>query len=426
MVVYRYTMPGGSVRPWMAFAGFAVFGAFWGVWGASIPAIRDQAGVTEGQLGAALLCIGAGALPAMPLSGRAVDRWGLRATAALLALLGGAGLLVAAAARDLVTLALALALLGASSGAADVAINTAAGSAQRASDRPVVTRAHATFSAAVVGASLLAGAMRALDAPVVTPFVVVAGAAAAVATALARAGLDPEHREALGAAIDRVGAARPGVAGGGPPRPARLAGALAPLLVLGGLGALAFAVENAHQSWSALYLEDELGAGPAVAAAGPAVFAAAIAVTRFASASLAARRPAAVMVAGSALAAAGTAIVAGAGGVPAGLAGLALAAAGIATLFPTLMSVLTATVPDERRGAATSVVTTVAYLGFLAGPVYVGTWAGAVGLPGAMLAVAGLAAGLALLVGPGLRRITPPIRPTASKRVRAVRTGDDR
>jgi MFS family permease len=402
-------MRGGSVRPWMAFAGFAVFGAFWGAWGASIPAIREQAGVTEGQLGAALLFIGAGALPAMPLSGRAVDRWGLRATAALLALLGVAGLLVAAAARDLVTLALTLALLGASSGAADVAINTAAGTAQRASDRPVVPRAHATFSAAVVGASLLAGALRGLDAPVVTPFVVVAGAAAAVATALARAGLHPERRDPLGAAT-------PGnPRGSAPPRPARLAVPLAPLLVLGGLGALAFAVENAHQSWSALYLEDELGAGPAVAAAGPAVFAAVIAVTRFASASLAARRPTVVMVAGSALAATGTAIVANAGGVPLGLAGLALAAAGIAALFPTLMSVLTATVPDERRGAATSVVTTVAYLGFLAGPVYVGTWAGAVGLPGAMLAVAGLAACLALLAGPGLRGIRPPVRSRCSR-----------
>jgi MFS family permease len=397
----------------MAFAGFAVFGAFWGVWGASIPAIRDQAGLTDGELGVALLFVGAGALPAMPLSGRAVDRWGLRATAALLALLGGAGLLVAAAARDFVTLSLALALLGASSGAADVAINTAAGSAQRASDRPVVPRAHATFAAAVVVASLLAGALRGLDAPVVTPFVVVAGAAAAVAIALARAGLDPEPREVAGPAADR--------AGGGPARPAV---PLAPLLVLGGLGALAFAVENAHQSWSALYLEDELGAGPAVAAAGPAVFAAVIAVTRFASASVAARRPGAVMVAGSALAAAGTAIVAGAGGVAAGLAGLALAAAGTAALFPTLMSVMTAVVPDARRGSATSVVTTVAYLGFLAGPVYVGMWSGAVGLPGAMLAVAALAAGLALVAGAALRRIGGPVRTRSPGRERAAPGAD--
>jgi MFS family permease len=395
----------------MAFASFAVFGAFWGAWGASIPAIRDQAGMTDGQLGVALLFVGAGALPAMLLSGRAVDRWGVRATAALLALLGGAGLL-AAAARDLVTLALTLTLLGASSGAADVAINTAAGSAQRASNRPVVGRAHAMFSAAVVGASLLAGALQGLDAPVVTPFVVVAGAAAAVALALARARLEPERRDALNATTDRVNAATPRVAraGGAPPRPASLAVELAPLLVLGGLGALAFAVENAHQSWSALYLADELGAEPALAAAGPAVFAAVVAVTRFGSANLAARRPTAVIVTGSALAAAGTAIVAGADALPTGLAGLALAAAGIAALFPTLMSVLTATAPDHRRGTATSVVTTVAYLGFLAGPVYVGTWAGAVGLPGAMLAVAGLAAGLALLAGAVLRGISPPAR----------------
>ena len=52
-----------------AYAGFAVFGGFWGAWGASIPAIRDQAGVSDGQLGTALLFVGAGALPAMLLSG---------------------------------------------------------------------------------------------------------------------------------------------------------------------------------------------------------------------------------------------------------------------------------------------------------------------------------------------------------------------
>jgi hypothetical protein len=45
----------------------------------------------------------------------------------------------------------------------------------------------------------------------------------------------------------------------------------------------------------------------------------------------------------------------------------------------------------------------VAYLGFLAGPVYVGYWAQAAGLPGAMLAVSVLAGALALLTLPALR-----------------------
>jgi MFS family permease len=377
-------MEGKSTRPWMAFASFAVFGALWGAWGASIPAIRDQAGVSEGQLGLALLFVGAGALPAMPISGRIVDRWGLRATAALLAVLGGAGVLVAVTAYDLLTLALGLTVLGASSGAADVAINTVAGSAQRATGRPVLPRAHAAFSAAVLGASLLTGALAGLNAPASTPFVVVAVASTGVACALTRARPGAPSPER----------ARPHTAQPKPPRPPIK---LTPLLVLGGLGALAYAVENAHQSWSALYLRSDLGAGPALAAAGPAVFAAVVAVTRFASAGMATRRPAAILTAGAALAAAGTAILASAGDVPLGLVGLALAAAGVAALFPTLMSIVTASTPEHRRGAATSVVTTVAYLGFLAGPVYVGTWAGAVGLPGAMLAVAALAAVLAVL-----------------------------
>jgi MFS family permease len=351
-------------------------------------------GASDAQLGAALLFVGVGALPAMPLSGRAVDRWGLRATAALLAILGGAGVLVAVMAHDLVTLALGLALLGASSGATNVAINATAISAQRASDRPVVGRAHATFSAAVVVASLLAGAERGVDLPAVTPFLVVAGAAAAVAMALARVALDRE-----------TATPRDARASGTPPMPRRPRIRLAPLLVLGALGAVAYAVENAHQSWSALYFRGELGAGSTLAAAGPAVFAAVTAGTRFAFAGLAARRPAGVIAGGSALAAAGTATLAGADAVPTGLAGLALAAAGTAVVFPTLMSVLTTTVPDERRGTATSVVTTVAYIGFIAGPVYVGTWAGTVGLSGAMLAVAGLAAVLALVAVATLPRI---------------------
>jgi hypothetical protein len=54
-----------------AYVAFAAFGAFWGVWGASVPRVQDQAGVSDGELGLALLFVGAGALPAMLLVGRA-------------------------------------------------------------------------------------------------------------------------------------------------------------------------------------------------------------------------------------------------------------------------------------------------------------------------------------------------------------------
>jgi predicted MFS family arabinose efflux permease len=80
------------------------------------------------------------------------------------------------------------------------------------------------------------------------------------------------------------------------------------------------------------------------------------------------------------------------------LTGHALAAAGTGVLFPTLIVVLTARVPDCVRGSATSAVTTVAY---------VGAWADAVGLRGAMLAVAALALALATLAAATVRSRLP-------------------
>ncbi len=381
--------------------GFAAFGAFWGVWGASVPAIRAQAQLSDGQLGTALLFVGAGALPAMLVTGRAVDRWGLRVAAFLLVTLGAVGTLVAVAGRDFWSLSAGLALLGASSGAADVAINSAAASAERTSGRPVITRAHGTFSAMVVAGSLSTGLLLGgLGLPVVVPFLLVAGAAAGAALGVLA---DRRAASAVGRIVpDAAGAARDGERRGHRGHRGH-AVRLFPLLVVGGLGALAFAVENAHQSWGAVYLADVAGAGPALAAAGPAVFAAVVALTRFAAGAVGSRHAATVLVCGAATAAAGTALVSVATAVPAVLLGLALAAAGTAVLFPMLMGVVAAHVGEAARGRATSVVTTVAYLGFLAGPVYVGRWAEGTGLPGAMVAVAALAVALAVLTWPSLR-----------------------
>lgn len=402
-----------GIRSRTAYCGFAVFGAFWGVWGASVPAIRDQAGLTDGELGTALLFVGAGALPAMLATGRALDRWGHRLTGVLLVLLGVVGTAVAVTAADLLSLSAGLALLGAASGAADVAVNAAAGSAESAAGRPVITRAHGVFSSSVVVASLVTGLLGGISAPVVLPFALVAAGAVG-------AGL-------LIAADARGHAALAGHHG--PPEPdARgrsvLRAYLPLLLVAGALGALAFAVENAHQSWSAVYLADMLRADPVLAAMGPAVFAAVVALTRFTAGSLRSVHAMTVLIAGAVAAAAGTVVLALAGSVLPALLGLALAAVGTAVLFPTLLSVVSADIRDSARGTATSIMSTVAYLGFLAGPVYVGYWAQAAGLPAAMLAVAVLAGVLALLTWPVLRTVAPsrstepsPGRPAGSAEV---------
>jgi MFS family permease len=365
-----------------AFVAFAAFGAFWGVWGASVPRVQDQAGVSDGELGFALLFVGAGALPAMLLVGRALDRWGLKVAAGVIALLGVVGAGLALTAQDLPSLCAGLAIAGASSGAADVAMNAVAGRAEQLTQTPVITRAHGTFSALVVVGSLGTGAAHA--APLAAPFIAVAALSLAAGVAMLRT-LPPgvpahEHTEAVDLR-------------------------LLPFLLIGILGALAFASENAHQSWSAVFAQDELDARAGLTSIAPAVFAATVATTRFAIGGLKPVHAQTVILAGASAAAAGALIIAASQNLATAAGGLVVAGAGTAVLFPTLLGIVSRQVDESRRGRATSVVTVVSYLGFLLGPVYVGLWADATDLRGAMIAVAALAAALFILT-PVLLRLS--------------------
>jgi MFS family permease len=371
---------------------FAAFGAFWGVWGASVPRVEDQAAVSDGQLGLALLFVGAGALPAMLLAGPALDRWGLRVAALVLGVLGVLGAVLAVAAVNLVALCVALALVGAASGAADVAMNAVAGRAEQLAGRPVITRAHGVFSTFVVLATLATGLSSAGSLPLAVPFFVVAALAVAAGTAMAR---NLPRRDA-GAAADPSSRLRSGLAR----RPRAV-----PLVLVGILGALAFASENAHQSWSAVFAHEELRTSAGLASVAPAVFAGTVAITRFAIGGLPPAHARRVLLAGAAGAGAGAAVVAAAPNLLVAAAGLAIAAAGTGVLFPTLVGIVSRNVPESHRGRATSVVTTVSYLGFLLGPVYVGAWAATFGLRAAMVAVAALA-GLLFALVPGLLRLS--------------------
>ena len=370
------------------YAAAALFGAFWGVWGASVPRIRDQAGVSDGELGVALLFIAAGALPAMLLTGRALDRWGLRFAAAAVIALGLAGVGVAVTAHSFIALCLGLAVVGATSGATDVAMNAIGGRSERLSGRPVITRSSGVFSSLVVLSSLGSGALAAV-APTFVPFLLVAVLSLFVGGMIMRA-LPPQSAHVEGGAHGAAHAAALGMK-------------YMPLLLIGALVALAGATENAHQSWGAVFLEDELAASPGVSAVAPAAFAATSALTRFAIGAFRPGRSHVVLLAGTLAAAAGTVLLALAPSLPVALAGLVVAASGTAVLFPTFMSLASRNVNESHRGRATALVITVSYLGYLFGPVYVGFWSQGTGLRGAMLAVAALSGVLFILTVPMLR-----------------------
>jgi MFS family permease len=372
-----------------AYLAAASFGSFWGAWGASIPRLRLQAGVDDGELGVALLFIGAGALPAMLLTGRALDRWGLRFAVAAIVALGLAGLGVALTAHGFVALCVGLIAVGLASGATDVAMNSIAGRAEQSSGSSIILRSGGVFSSFVVLASLATGLSAALCAPAFLPFLIVA-----VLSIAAGAGLLRSLKRSTTAVTSNTARLLPHER----PRIRYL-----PLLVIGLLGALAFASENAHQSWGAVFLVDELDAGPGFGAVGPAVFAGVVAVARFSLGRLPPGGERPILVLGALTAAVGALTLSAAPSVPIAVLGLVVAAAGTAALYPTLLGLVSARVDEAYRGRATAVVTMIAYLGFLVGPVYVGLWSTATDLRGGMAAVAALGVALALLSLPLLR-----------------------
>jgi predicted MFS family arabinose efflux permease len=358
--------------------GFGAFGLFWGAWGAALPAVQAHAGVSDGQLGVALLCIGAGALGSMRLAGTVVDRWGPPALPVAMAALAVAAALPGLP-RSTLALCAALLLLGAASGAVDVAINAEGVRSEASGRRPVMSLAHGTFSLCVVAGSLVAGGMRASGAG--AELVLAAVGALVLVTALVLA---------------RVPAA-----GGAPTRPrATLRSVPRSLAILGGLCALAFFVENAWQSWGAVHLETDLDASPGLGSLAPALFAAAAAGSRFAGHGLTSRIPEVLFLrAGAVLGAAGTLLAALAPDAALALAGVVVAGAGISICAPILLSLAGRSVGDDVRGAAVSIVTTVAYLGFVIGPAVVGLLADITSLRASLASVAIVALLLGGLAG---------------------------
>ncbi len=369
-----------------------------------LPAVQVSSGSTDGELGTALLMIGLGALVSMRLTGHLVDRLGAGVLPVVMVGFAVAGVLPSFAGSP-VALGLALLLLGVLAGATDVAINAAGVHAEIRSQRPLMNLAHAWFSVGVVVASLSTAALRAAGAG---PRLVL-GAVFVLVTAIAVVALAPGslRTRAESSPVPELSAPR---RGGRTWRPAL------PLIVLGCLGALAYLVENAWQSWGAVHLETTLDATAGLSSTAPAVFASAAAAGRFAG-NVLARRVGAIRLlsAGALTAGVGTLVAATAGSPWIGLVGIAVAGLGCSVCAPTVISLAGAWAAPEGRAAAVSTVTTIAYLGFLVGPAAVGLASSLTSLPTALIGVAVVAALLAVLAPTARWAASSPERSTPDR-----------
>ena len=382
---------------------FFINGLVFATWVLHIPDVRDALRLSDAQVGTAILGIAVGSMFSMPLSGRWIMRYGSAAVTRLFAALFCLSLPLPFLAGNLGTLFLALAALGLTSGAMDVAMNAQGVAVERRLKRPVLSSFHAWFSlgnlAGALAGSLLLGLGVGLWTHVLGILAVSLLAVGVCALRLLPRRYDSHEGEAAPAApeisvpwIQRF----------------RLSPLVASMGLLCFLGMLA---EGATGDWSGLYFRDVLAATGGLVGLGYAAFTLAMTLGRtFGDRWRSRYGDGPLVIAGALLGGLGvlTAVLSSSP-LLAGL-GYALTGLGAANIVPVLYGAAGRTM--NARGIAQ--VATLGYLGFLAGPPLIGYVSHLLNLRAGLLVIA-LSLLLVAVLGPGVFGQLNPVKPRAMR-----------
>ena len=380
-------------------------------WISRIPGARDSLGLGPAELGLLLLCLSAGSVAGLPSSGPVVQRLGPAAAVRTGGVLVGLGMLTVAGAvsADLVVLAgVGLVVTGFGMATWDVAQNVEAADVEQRLGRTLMPRFHAGFSIGTVAGALAGAGCARLGVGVPAQLIATAVLVSAAVVVAARWFLpvpvmaDGEVRtsaQTLRAWRERR-------------------------TLLIGLLVLSFAfTEGVANDWLTVAFVDGHGTSDALGALGFGVFVTAMTVSRLVGGGALERwgRPAVLRVTAG-LAAAGLRLVVFGPSLPWAVAGVLLWGAGAALGFPVGMS---AAGDDPARAAGrVSVVASIGYTAFLAGPPLVGFLAEQAGILRSLLVVFGALA-LALLTAGATASAGPSVGPsTASEQQRQQADGD--
>jgi MFS family permease len=359
---------------------FTLVGIVFATWASRLPAIRDALQITPGQMGLLLLVGSAGSIVALPLTGGVVHRFGTAPTtrgAVLLAAVGiiGTAAAVAAGSTPLTAAALFLAMTGV--GAWDVAMNLQGTVVERHLGRAIMPRFHAGFSLGAVTGAGIGALAAAAGVPVAWHLVIAITVGASAALTLTRAYLP-----------DGTMAAGPGEAATGPSarRRALTAWTERRTLLVGLMVLAAALTEGSANDWLALAVVDDFAASDAVGALTFGVFVASMTLMRFAGTRLLdrfGRVP--VLRLCAALALTGLVTFGLAPAMPLAVAAVVLWGLGAALGFP--VGISAASDDPANAAARVSVVSSIGYVAFLAGPPLLGMLADRVGYRYALLTI---------------------------------------
>lgn len=346
-------------------AAFVALGLFWGAWASLLPSVQRATNVSKGTLGLALLFVTLAAIPTMLfVAGPLVDRFGVRAVT--LTCFGfAAATTLPGLATSLPWLILTLAIMGTTTGSMDVAVNASAARIETVSGRRLMPLAHGLYSVGVLIGAVGAGIARGAGAHREWILLVVSGLIALIGLWTSTDSGQVSPPESHGLRFSRA------------------------LIAIGLIGAAAFVIEGGVESWSALFLERQLHAHPAISGLGPGFFGGAMAAGRFygQTARLADRT---LLAGGALLAGVGCVVAATAPSSAVALAGIALAGAGVSLNAPIVFGA-----GGRRSATAVATVTTLGYAGLLVGPPLVGGIAQASSLRVSFGVLAALAAAVA-------------------------------
>ncbi len=377
------------------FAVFALAGVVFASWASRIADTKAALDLTPGELGTTLLAASLGSVTGLPLAGRVTDRIGAARTVAAGATVSvvgvvGVGMVVdAGGSRALVAVGLFLTGLGI--GLWDVAMNLEGAAVERAWGRSVMPHFHAAFSGGTVVAALVGSLMSWGQVPLTVHF----AGAGLVGLALAVWALPRFLPRVVEAAADE-----PSAEAGAPVGEPRSAW-LEPRTLLIGLVVLAAAfTEGTANDWLAVAFVDGHDLPEWAGVLGFATFLTFMTIGRIVGTGLLDRHGRVPVLRVSFTLAVLGALLVVFGGPVVAFAGAAVWGVGAALGFPVGMS---ASADDPARAAARmSVVATIGYAAFIAGPPLLGYLGDHVGVLHSLLVVGALALG-ALASVPSVR-----------------------
>ena len=374
---------------------YAIFGVFFfessviGQWIPRIPDIKNDLGLSDGNLGLALLMMPLGTLAGFAVAGRIIEATGLRNGCRMFLPIWALLFIGPGLAQSFTQLALALVVSGFAVGIIETAMNTEAARLEKVAGRSLMSRCHGFWSLGTMAGALAGGAMAHAGYGVATHFLVfmpsIALCGYIAATALPM----------LGGTVTAVIPAGQ-VAGKGPGL-IRLPSRSIVLLCLMPLGIMM--VEGAFVDWSAVFMREVLSAGPLVIAVAYSTFALIMACVRLAGDALATRYGDWLIVRVSGLAAcAGISLFALAPNIPWAFVAAALSCAGVAIVFPLAVSAAA----NRQTGSPADNVAAlnmISFSAFLVAPPVIGFMSELLSLRIALLCLAPLAFLTFLLAG---------------------------